>query len=201
MDLPTGLASHLRALVESIGAGDDSITGSLDALLVELRTAVSSYQGMRLTLVLDGWPVTLTAFADIDGTRPATSLRLVLSGLSQGFSPESRVVFYAGSPGAFVDLAADLSYLDREREPTRTAYAPDGERVGHRPAVELDVDLPPVSIVSGLAGMTEYTTINRAVGVLIDRGDPPDHAQATLRRGAAASGLALPLYAARLLEE
>ena len=67
MDLPTVLLSHLRDLVESIGAGDDTLTGSLAALLVDLRTAVSSYQGLRLTLVLDGWPVTLTAFADIDG--------------------------------------------------------------------------------------------------------------------------------------
>ena len=82
--------------------------------------------------------------------------------------------------------------------PDAHAYAADGD--GHRPAAELDVDLPPESVVSGFAGLTEYATINRAVGVLIDRGQPPNRAQATLRRGAAARGLALPAYAAVLLE-
>ncbi len=201
MDLPRDLASHLRDLVRGIGSGDDSVTDSLAALLLDLRAAVSSYQGLRLTLVLDGWPVILTAFADIDGTRPATSMRMTLAGLGQNFDPESRIVFYAGTPGAFVDLAADLSYFDRVRQPTPTTYASDDDRDGHRPVTELDVDLPPASVVSGFAGLTEFATINRAVGVLIDRGHPPIHAQATLRRGAAANGLALPLYAARLLKE
>ena len=202
MDLSTGIAAHLYVLVKSIGAGDDTLTGSLAALAVDLRTAVTSYLGLRLTLVLDGWPVTLTAFGDIDGVRPATSLRLTLSSIGPGFDPESRVVFYAASPGAFVDLAADLSYLHRVRGPAGTAYA-DGEveRDGRRPAVALDVELPPESVASGFSGLTEYATINRAVGVLIDRGHQPERAQATLRRGAAAHGLALPAYAAKFLLE
>ena len=200
MDLPRDLVAHLRDLVESVGAGD-TLSGPLAALVEDLRTAVSSYQGLRLTLVLDGWPVTLTAFDYIDGQRPAASLRLALSELGPGFDPQSWIVFYAGTPGAFVDLAADLDYLHRAREPGSHPSGVDGDRDGHRPAVRLDVDLPPVSVVSGFSGLIEYATINRAVGVLIDRGHRPDHAHAVLRRAAAADGLALPDYAAHLLEE
>ena len=123
---------------------------------------------------------------------------MALSDLGPGFDPQSRIVFYAGTPGAFVDLAADLDYLHRARARS-TAYAADGDRDGHRPAVRLDIDLPPVSVVSGFSGLIEYATINRAVGVLIDRGHHPDQAHAVLRRGAATEGLALPDYAARLL--
>jgi hypothetical protein len=170
------------------------------ALVEDLRTAVSSYQGLRLTLALDSWSITLTAFADTDGQRPATSLRVALTDLGPGFDPQSRIVFYAGTPGAFVDLSADLDHVHRLGRPD-TAYAADGNRGGHQPAVQLDVDLPPESVVSGFSGLDEYATINRAVGMLIDRGHHPDRVHSLLRRGAATEGLALPVYAARLLAE
>jgi hypothetical protein len=200
VDLPTDLASYLGDLVENIGTGTvSSLTDSLTALAVDLQTAVSSYLGLRLTVVLDGWPVTLTAFGGIHGARPTTSFRLVLSSMGPGFDPESRIVFYASTPGAFVDLAADLAYLQRVRGLEDTGYAAEGNRRGRRPAVALDADLPPASVVSGLAGMGEYATINRAVGMLIEQGHHPDHAHAVLRRAAAVDGLGLPDYAARLL--
>ena len=192
MDLPNDLASHLRDLVDSIGA-DDTLTESLEALAGHLRSAVSSYLGLRLTLVLDGWPVTMTAFSVVDGIRPATSLRLNLSSQGPGYDSQSQIVFYGGTAGAFVDLAADIDYLHR-RDRAQT----DGD--GQHPAVMLDIDLPPVTLVSGFTGLAEYATINRAVGLLIGRGHDPDQARATLHRGAAASGLALHLYAAQLLD-
>lgn len=197
MDLPADLVPHLRDLVGSIGAGDDIVADSLAALVEDLEVAVSSYQGLQLTLVIDGWPISLTAFADLDAPPPATSLHIALSSVGRGFDQESQAVLYARTPGAFIDLAADLDYLQRGREPTPAAYAGNG----HRPAVELDADLPPASVVSGLSGLTEYATINRAVGVLIDRGHLPDHARAALSRAAATDGLGLSDYAARLLRE
>ena len=134
MDLPSDLAAHLRDLAESVGAGDDTLSGSLVALVEDLRTAVSSYQGLRLTLVREGWPVTLTAFDYIDGQRPATSLRLALSELGPGFDPESRIVFYAATPGAFVDLAADLGYFQRVHGP-KDPVSRGRYRDGHQPAL------------------------------------------------------------------
>lgn len=201
MDLPTDLSSHLDVLAQSIGFGDDSaIRDAMTALAADLRTAVASYLGLRLTLVLDGWPVTLTAFGDIDGVRPTTSLRIDLSSMGPGFDPESRIVLYAGRPGAFVDLAADLAFQQRHRAGVGAETAADGSRNGHQPTIALDADLPPASVISGLSGLTEYVMINQAVGVLIDRGHSSDHARAALRRAAARYGLALPDYAARLVK-
>jgi hypothetical protein len=201
VDLPTDLPSYLHDLVDIIGVGDDrALTDSLTALAIDLQTAVPSYLGLQVTLFLDGWPVSLTAFGDIDGARPATSLRLSLSSMGPGFDPGSRIVFYAERPGAFVDLAADVGYLQRVRGPGNPANAVDGDRDGQQPAVALDVDLPPVSVISGLSGLREYVVINQAMGMLIERGHRPDHARAALRRAAAIDGLALPDYAARLVE-
>jgi hypothetical protein len=192
VDLPLELASHLRDLVESIDAGDGMLTGSIAGLDADLRAAVSSYQGLRLTLVLDGWPITLTAFTRIDGDPPATSLRLALSVLGPGFDPNSRIVLYAGRPGSLVDLAADLGYLHRRTAPT--------DPPGDLPIV-LDADLPPESVESGLSGLDEYAAVHRATGVLLGRGHPLDHAQAALGLAAEASGVTVPQYAARLLRE
>ena len=42
--------------------------------------------------------------------RVVTSLRLPLKLIDAGFESGSRLIFYASARGAFVDLAADLSY-------------------------------------------------------------------------------------------
>ena len=180
MDLLNALASHLRGLVDNLGTEDDSLTDSLDALASLLVAVVPSYLGFRLTLVVDEWPITLTEFPLLDGERPATSLRLNLSTQGSGFDPDSQIVLYAANPGAFVDLAAD----------------------GHGPrqAVALDIDLPPITLVSGIVGLREFETVNQAIGMLIQRGQEPAEARATLHRDARASGLAVHRYADRLLE-
>lgn len=182
MDPAIVLSSHVAALVDGLGTDDDALADALTALVGHLDSAVSSYLGLRLSLVLDGFPITLTAFA-LGGRRPVASLRLALPSLGPGFGPASQIMFYAGTPGTFVDLAADLAHLDE------------------RPSVALDVELPPPTVVPGFTGLAEYATVNRAVGVLIARGEDPDQAGATLRRRAGAAGLDVPAYSARLLGE
>jgi hypothetical protein len=46
----------------------------------------------------------------------------------------------------------------------------------------LDADLPPPTTMSGLIGLDELSTVNRAVGILVDQGHHPNQAHATLRR-------------------
>ena len=63
--------------------------------------------------------------------------------------------------------------------------------------------MPPSPLASGmyeLSGMSELSTVNRAIGVLIGHGQHPDQAADTLRRGALRDGLEPHSYAARLLE-
>lgn len=204
MDLSTVLGRHLHDLVDGLGTDDGILTDAMAVLVGDLGAAVSSYLGLRLSLVLDGWPVTLSAFPPLDGGRPVTSLRLALSGLDRGFDAASHVVFYAGTPGAFVDLAADFAYLHGQgwgRDPTGLPVAMDDPAAGdgHRALVVLDVDLPPPTVVAGFTGLAEYAAINRALGVLLERGHPPDQARAALHHGASVAGMDLPGYAAGLL--
>ena len=145
--------------------------------------------------------------------RVVTSLRLPLRLIDAGFEIGSRVVYYASIRGAFVDLAADLSYAltPGGAGPTSAPTAspvPDGD--GHPAAIggdgqpagiSLDTDLPPSSQTFGLSGLSELSTINRAVGMMIDRGHHPGEVHATLRRHAAAAGLAPHAFALRLLED
>jgi hypothetical protein len=175
-----------------------------------LHSTATTYCGFQLTIVENHWPVTLTAFVDghdADGhdLPVGTSLRLPLALVSSAVDLESRVVFFAVTPGAFTDLAADLSYTLGGVPVDLALPAVDGvdqrgTRVDRqRRAIELDVDLPPPSRVSGLTGLAELTVLNRAIGMLVAQGHDIEQAQQVLRRDATAAGVELRIYAARII--
>jgi hypothetical protein len=222
VDFPTVLLRDLLQLGSSVGLDDDALAAPLVSLVDGLQTAVPSYRGLYLTIADISHPVSLIAFLpvhDIDSIN--TSLRVGFAALGPGFDGESRVVFYAATPGAFVDLAADFGYaLDTPvvTAGTRPGSADstddggqhsDGRRdydMQHCPArrdgdrlILLDADVPPTTTRSGLIGMDQRSTIDRAVGVMIDHGHDPDRAHAALRRQAAAAGVEPHIYAATLL--
>jgi hypothetical protein len=159
----------------------------------------------------------LTAFPSLqEGDSIKTSLRVAFAALGSGFDGQSRVVFYAATPGAFVDLAADFGYaLDAPilstSPPARSGDGqhgpdqPDGDRQHHpvcregHQLIVLDADLPPPTRVSGIDGLDEMSVVNRAVGILIDQGHDSNEAHDTLRRQAAYAGIGPHLYAAQLL--
>jgi hypothetical protein len=205
VDLSTGLIKQLQELTIGIGADDHAVDTSLAALVVDLKVAVRSYCGLQLTITQNGFPVVLTSFTELNGS-VATSLRLQLWLLDPALEAASRVVFYARTPGAFVDLAADLAYAlgdadTMDKKGKRNHRGNRFEQVnGHRPGIELDADLPPPSRVSGLSGLADLSTINRAVGVLIGNGHHPDDAHETLREQAAAAGLEPHAWAMWLLQ-
>ncbi|HEX6757220.1 MAG TPA: hypothetical protein VF086_02235 [Propionibacteriaceae bacterium] len=195
MDFPTALLRDLLHLSSSVELDEDELGARLAALVTALRAAVASYRGMYLTVVEGDEPVSLSAFHSTEDGAITTSLRLPFAALAPGFHVGSRVVFYAASPGAFVDLAADLAHalhapiiFDCPRQ--RLTGSPEGDgqhgdnpRDGHE-SIVLDADLPPATLVSRLTGLGDASTINRAVGMLIDQGHHPDKAHATLHRHA-----------------
>jgi hypothetical protein len=203
VDLPTSLLAHLHELMLSIGEDDQDLDDTLVALTTALRSTAASYCGLQLTIVEHRWSVTLTAFSDGHGP-VGTSLRLPLGLVSQ-VDGQSRVVFFAGTPGAFTDLAADLSHTLGGIPVKQPSPAADGMDLGwtyvdgHRKAIELDVDLPPLSRVSGLTGLAELTILNRAIGMLMAQGHGIEKAHQVLRRQAAAAGVEPHIYAARIL--
>jgi hypothetical protein len=205
VDLPAAVLVHVQDLTASIGQDDRDLSDTLVALTTALRSTATSYCGFQLTIVENQWPVTLTAFTDGPDVPVRTSLRLPLGLVSRMVDGESRVVFFAGNPGAFTDLAADLSHalggipVDGR---SSTANNKDHHAThvdGHRRVIELDADLPPVSRRSGLTGLAELTVLNRAIGILVDQGHDIEQAHHVLRRGAAVAGVELLIYAARLL--
>jgi hypothetical protein len=211
----TGLVNQLHELTATVGGDDHAVDDSLAALAVDLRAAVSSYRGLQLTITQHGFPVVLTAFAEFEGPL-ATSLRLPLWLLDPALEAPSRVVFYARTPGAFVDLAADLAYalgdavtvdVESSGSHRRDGLRPHDERRGdgrqqsdgRRSSIELDADLPPPTRESGISGLADLSTINQAVGVLIANGHHPNDAHDTLRSQAAAAGMRPHTWAVRIL--
>jgi hypothetical protein len=205
VDLPAAVLAHVQNLTASIGQDDRDLSDTLAALATALRSTATSYCGFQLTVVGNQWPVTLTAFDDGHDAPIGTSLRIPLGLVSRMVDGESRVVFFAGTPGAFTDLAADLSHAlggipVNGRSSTANNADDHGTRVdGHRKVIELDIDLLPASRTSGLTGLAELTVLNRALGMLIQQGHDIEQAHQLLRREAAAAGVEPHIHAARIL--
>ena|GEM_PF-533716 len=209
MELTTVLVTRFPPFSNSISLDSNALDDALDAWLTaftaDIEAAVPSYLGLQLTIRQNGYPVTLTRIT----THPTatTSLRIPLTVLGPRFDPDSRVTLYAATAGAFVDLAADLRYAlhlptSTDRSIGARSSAGDDQRHGQvddRRRIALDTDIPPDPLVSGMSGLSELSTINRAIGVLIDHGHHPDHAGETLRCDASIQGLKPHSYAARLL--
>lgn len=212
MEHPARLLTLLDDLSSQLDPSEPTLNACLHSLDRALATAIGSYCSLQVMLRRDGCPVVLTV--DRPSSRPpppggvppaVTSCRVPLGLVDAGFEPESRIVVYATTPGALVDLAADLSYA--------LADHPDGISTGLRPgrlgrlkgtdqapSVALDLDLPPPAPPDGLTGLEELSLVNRATGVLIESGHDPDGVHAVLQRQAAAAGLRPHAYAARLLQ-
>jgi hypothetical protein len=195
VDLPAALLVHLQDLTAGVGHDDQDLDDTLAALTTALRSTAESYCGFQLTLVENQWPVTLTAFSDGHDVPVGTSLRLPLALVSQSIDPESRVVFFAGIPGAFTDLAADLSYALGGIPVARGRTGVDGQPN----VIVLDSDLPLVAPVSGLTGLAELSVLNRAIGMLVDQGHDIDQARQVLRRDAAAARVEPHIHAMQIL--
>ena len=205
VDLTTVLFTNLYLFSNGTSldgdARDDALDTSLAAFTAAIEAAVPSYLGLQMMIGQSRHPVTLTRIAPHHTAK--TSLRLPLRILGPRFDAESRVTLYAATAGAFVDLAADLSYalhLPACTDRSANAGSPDSDdqrhgRVGTDRRIILDADLLPSPLASGVSGLSELSTINRAIGVLIGHGQHPDDAADTLRR----DGLELDSYAARLL--
>jgi len=137
---------------------------SLTALTEAVNGAAPSYRGLALTLIIDKQPVSVTSAEPGNTSDIATSLCLSLAWIPS-LSADSRITFYASTPGTFVDLAADLAFV-----------------LGSE-SLRLDEDIPSV-LVSDLTGVGRLSAINRAVGVLISHGHTTDSAQRELRHTA-----------------
>ena len=187
MYFPHPLSEQLESLTKALADPGTDLQANIAALAADVTAAVPSFLGLTMTLLLDGRPVTVTAIEADLAAAAGASLLLPLDPLA-GAASGSSVVFYAGRPGAFVDLAAD----------TRYAYSLDGDVVLD-PHLTGQPGARPVR--PGVNGTDEITLINQAIGVLIARGQPPEEAHDELVARAADHPRGLPGAAEDLLAE
>ena len=180
----TALADSIQELFADLEQTESQVEKSLASLRRDLKLAVRSSVGLTLTVLIDpDQQVTLTSIDHFtEAGDIVTSLRLPLNWATMGTG--SMIIFYAGVSGALVDLAADLNYSLRLSPGT----------------VVLDEDTAAPLGGSGLTGAAQSTTVNQAIGVLIDRGHTPATAGAHLRRQAGEMMLDVHHAATRVLE-
>ena len=213
MDVPPTLAEQLQALSHSpdpyadaaagarggqprgpAGDGegtawpaDGELTEGLDRLSREVVAVVPSCVAVSIALSRLGIDVVITVPTSGADPVPGTvevlaSLALPLPAAGLG----SVLVLHASAPGAFVLLAKDLARLPGS---------------GNRPP-ELDAHLVSLAAPTGSAlaeSLADLSLLDRAVGVLIDQGWPPEAGERELHRRASAAGLTVAAVAERLL--
>ncbi len=185
------ITDQLAGLATASSLRPDDVSIELTELGAAVRETVSSFAGLHLTTVADGNPVTFTVFETVtDPTDLAASVRVPLQAAVDAATARTVLRLFAHHPGAFVDLAADLTVaLGFDPPVTGRAPAPTISDAALR--IHLDADLPPWTTVTAIEGLTAFDTVNQAIGVLIERGWSPSEAEPELDRLAAAAGVDL----------
>jgi hypothetical protein len=169
IDISQALAADIDDLAIAFDVSDtnhDSLADAAQTLYRDIRLAVRSFLGMSIAFDIHGEPITVSLLEDDLVTADVgSSMRFPLTHLGPLASSNGTAVLYAERPGAFADLAADLTFV---------LDLPDDELV-------LDDD-PLPAVRSDLEGLRRLNMIHQAVGVLVGRGYTAEEALAELRR-------------------
>jgi hypothetical protein len=185
--IPARLLAELALLTQALDLPGTDVAQTLRRLAADARSAVESFLGLSVAITADRIRFDLTLLDD--GTQPVhiqTSLLVPLStaAVVASATPASvALILYAATPGAFIDLAADLSWI--------TGRALAEFRLDEHRALPSNYVAP-----TSLAAMS---SINQALGVLIGRGATPEQAERDLHTRAATAGIELAAAATVLL--
>jgi hypothetical protein len=169
--ITAALAAELEILTAALDEPGADIAHSVRQLALNATAGVTTYLGLSVLVGRSDPPFAFTALADgVAADDIGTSLRVELPGLVDQLTVA--VNLYAGSPGAFVDLAADLAWL--------TA----------RPLSDFVLDQHLTIPTPSNTGTQLHAAsiINQAMGVLIGRGHTPEQAHWQLDGQAADAG-------------
>jgi len=184
-NIAAALATDLGFLTEALDEPGADVANSLRRLTAGATAAIPTFLGLSATVAGSAPPFAFTTFVEGAGTgNVGTSLRLKLPGAgSPGVADAVIIVLYAGAPGTFVDLAADLAWL--------TARLPSD--------FVLDQNLPVPDEHDSAPGLFETSVINQAIGALIGQGYPPEQAERHLTAQGAAAGISRYAVGLRIL--
>jgi hypothetical protein len=173
MKIGAALAAGLGMLTAALDEPEADVLHSLYQLGVDARAAVSTYLGLSITVDSSDPPFTFTTLEDGAADDVRTSLQLILHGVRDGrASLAVTLTLYAGMPGTFVDLTADLAWLTG-RPPSDFVL---DQHLSVPAGADTGTDLRAVSV------------INQAIGVLIGRGYTPGQAHQELDTQADSAG-------------
>jgi hypothetical protein len=180
--LTAAIARQLRLLCENLEDADRLATG-LAELGASVASAVPSCTTVSVWVGAAGpdVPVTIGIRSEAGGPVLA-SLAVPLS----ASEPGDIALFQASEVGAFLLLADDL----RGQLNPRLALRVDEH-------LHSQIDSTEAELTSS---MDDLSAVNRALGILIDQGLLPDHAQAELSRRAQRDGTDLPAAGRILLD-
>ena len=158
----------LARLTAALAEPGTDLRATLMVFAGHLAAVVPSFLGVRITVVLDGFMVTLSVDEADRAPTHRASLDVPLSALVPD-ATDGTMMFYAADVGALADLAALVT-----RSADVGGQVPSG---GHRAS-------PRSGHFLGVSGLAEFSVYNQAIGVLIDQGYPPDEARIELSRRA-----------------
>lgn len=166
MDISAALAVDLAALTQALDDPGIDLETELKALAVDVQRTVTSYCAMTITIALEGQEVSFAVHDDsMAAGGSSTSLLIPLAAVTCG-DTTGTLVLYAANPGAFVDLAADVSHA-----------------LGIDPTTMiLDAHLPAPVDGDARPGLDRRVVINQAIGILMGRGHTPESASDELQR-------------------
>jgi len=182
VDISAQLAADLAALSHALDDDLDLETTVRD-FAAAAKLAVSSYLAMTVTVIAGGHAVRFNVREHAQIERDIAASLLIPLATIPAAEAGGSLVLYAATPGAFVDLAADLTYA--------LQAGPD--------ALIIDAHLNPSFDDSGLEGFADMTHINQAIGILIGRGHTPEGASTELQRLAASAETTLRVAAHQLI--
>jgi hypothetical protein len=176
------LAGELALLADALELPDAGVAETLTRLAADARNAVESYLGLSVAIAAHQTTFDLIFLtADVRPEQIRTSLLVPLAAAADGGEGSIALILYAGTPGAFVDLAADLAWITG------------------RPPRDFALDEHRTLPANPTAGFAALTSINQALGVLIEKGSTPERARQELAARAATAGIELAAAAALIL--
>ncbi|MEO7751994.1 MAG: hypothetical protein ABIS35_01130 [Terracoccus sp.] len=182
MDVTAELSADLTLLTQALDRPGTDLTTTLRPLVSDAELVADSFLGLRL--FVDGEPP-YTLLQLRDGADPDEVRTSILIPLGDDPSRDgSVIVLYAARPGAFVDLAADLTWLTE----------------AHPHEIVLDRHLTAADLPATGPNPRESSAVNQAIGLLIGRGREPEAARAEIATLALEAGTDQPTAALHLLE-
>jgi hypothetical protein len=193
VDISTALAADLAALTESLDEPGTDISQTLWQLGADTKIAVHSYLGLSAMFSVGGQRLEFTALEeDAEPEDIRASLRISLPPHifgSEHPATTASLILFAATPGAFLDLATDLTWLT-------------GSLGGHDTATfVLDEDLTVLHDPATPSELKARSTIDQAIGVLISQGNTPEQAHQHLDLLAAYTRVDRPTAAETILAE